>query len=229
MQKHDFQVQSGCQRTWTNRRVRQVHKWTNLAGFAHQGDYLFKLLTILKCSWKIPFKEKVWQALPQKVSTRAGVDLDTDKIQLVWDMCRWEIQIQIKMFRWTISSKGDKWTPNVSTRDVNKIILKIRAGLGPIEELTLVRPFQARGPRHLQLQVLKDALVLFNDIIDQFDAIIDQARSILLLLAWLRLRHYSTADPGFSRLMKPFFGRLRSKHRKNCECCPGHYLSTSVF
>ena len=72
-----------------------------------------------------------------------------------------------------------------------------------------MRPFQARGPRHLQLQVLKDALVLFNDIIDQFDAIIDQARSILLLLAWLRLRHYSTADPGFSRLMKPFFGRLR--------------------
>ena len=22
---------------------------------------------------------------------------------------------------------------------------------------------------------------------------------------------------------------LYSKHRKNCECCPGHYLSTSVY
>ena len=24
-------------------------------------------------------------------------------------------------------------------------------------------------------------------------------------------------------------GCLRNKHRKNCECCPGHYLSTSVY
>ena len=22
---------------------------------------------------------------------------------------------------------------------------------------------------------------------------------------------------------------LKMKHRKNCECCPGHYLSTSVY
>ena len=22
---------------------------------------------------------------------------------------------------------------------------------------------------------------------------------------------------------------LQTKHRKNCECCPGHYLSTSVY
>ena len=21
----------------------------------------------------------------------------------------------------------------------------------------------------------------------------------------------------------------KKKHRKNCECCPGHYLSTSIF
>ena len=152
------------------------------------------------------FKEKVWQALPKKVSTRAGVDLDTDKVQLVWDMCRWEIQIQIQMFRWTISLKGDNWALIISTQDVNKIILKIRAGLGSIEELTLVRPFHSRGPGHLQLQVFRcHWLVLLNDIIDQFNAIIDQARSILLLLAWLRLWHYSTADPGFSRLIKPFF------------------------
>ena len=68
-----------------------------------------------------------------------------------------------------------------------KIILKIRAGLGSIQELTLVRPFHSRRPRHLQLQVLKDALVFCDDIIDQFNVIIDQARSILLLLAWLRL------------------------------------------
>ena len=45
----------------------------------------------------------------------------------------------------------------------------------------------ALRPRHLQFQVLEDALVLFNDINDQFSDIIDQARSILLLLAWLRL------------------------------------------
>ena len=56
-----------------------------------------------------------------------------------------------KCAMWTISSEGDEWTPNVSTRDVNKVILKIRAGLGSIEELTLVRPFHSRWPRHLQL------------------------------------------------------------------------------
>ena len=111
-----------------------------------------------------------------------------------------------KCAMWTISSEGDEWIPIISTQDVNKIILKIRAGLGSIEELTLVRPFHSRGPGHLQLQVFRcHWLVLLNDIIDQFNAIIDQARSILLLLAWLRLWHYSTADPGFSRLIKPFF------------------------
>ena len=214
MQKHDFQVQSGCQRTWTNRRVRQVHKWTNLAGFAHQGDYLFKLLTILKCSWKIPFKEKVWQALPQKVSTRAGVDLDTDKIQLVWDMCRWEIQIQIKMFRWTISSKGDKWTPNVSTRDVNKIILKIRAGLGSIEELTLVRPFHSGWPGHLQLQVLK--MHLSSLMISLTSLIMSLFRQDLF---FYYLRGYAfdiTAQQTQVLVdwLNLFFGRLRSKYMR---------------
>ena len=24
-------------------------------------------------------------------------------------------------------------------------------------------------------------------------------------------------------------GTLMLKHRKNCECCPGHYMSTSVY
>ena len=67
------------------------------------------------------------------------------------------------------------------------MILKIRASLGSIDELTLVRPFHSGRPGHLQLQVLKDARVLCDDIIDQFNDIIDQARSILLLLAWLRL------------------------------------------
>ena len=108
------------------------------------------------------------------------------------------------MFKWTISSKENKWALFISTLDVNKIILKIRAGLGSIEELTLVRPFHSRWSRHLQLQVLKDALVFCDDIIDQFNVIIEQAGSILLLFAWLRLWHYSTADPGFSRLIKPF-------------------------
>ena len=28
---------------------------------------------------------------------------------------------------------------------------------------------------------------------------------------------------------KDFFVIFYTKHRKNCECCPGHYLSTSVY
>ena len=32
-------------------------------------------------------------------------------------------------------------------------------------------------------------------------------------------------DNGKFQLMKFFI----LKHRKNCECCPGHYLSTSVY
>ena len=60
-----------------------------------------------------------------------------------------------KCAMWTISSEGDEWIPIISTQDVNKIILKIRAGLGSIEELTLVRPFHSGWPGHLQLQVLK--------------------------------------------------------------------------
>jgi len=33
---------------------------------------------------------QIWQGLLARVSARAGVDLDTDKVQLVWDMCRYE-------------------------------------------------------------------------------------------------------------------------------------------
>ena len=160
------------------------------------------------------YKEKVWQALPKKVSTRAGVDLDTDKIQLVWDMCRWEIQIQIKMFRWTISSKGDKWTPNVSTRDVNKIILKIRAGLGSIEELTLVRPFHSGWPGHLQLQVLK--MHLSSLMISLTSLIMSLFRQDLF---FYYLRGYAfdiTAQQTQVLVdwLNLFFGRLRSKYMR---------------
>ena len=28
---------------------------------------------------------------------------------------------------------------------------------------------------------------------------------------------------------KPTLANFKKKHRKNCECCPGHYLSTSVY
>ena len=30
-------------------------------------------------------------------------------------------------------------------------------------------------------------------------------------------------------ICKPSAHMQTSKHRKNCECCPGHYLSTSVY
>ena len=33
-------------------------------------------------------------------------------------------------------------------------------------------------------------------------------------------------------ILTPVFGPcflINIKHRKNCECCPGHYLSTSVY
>ena len=31
------------------------------------------------------------------------------------------------------------------------------------------------------------------------------------------------------RFFPTLYKRLKHKHRKNCECCPGHYLSTSVY
>ena len=30
-------------------------------------------------------------------------------------------------------------------------------------------------------------------------------------------------------LSRDMFVLIKNKHRKNCECCPGHYLSTSVY
>ena len=49
---------------------------------------------------------------------------------------------------------------------------------------------------------------------------------------------YNTKLPDIWDIKKMFFFMNQSnghqypfiiKHRKNCECCPGHYLSTSVY
>ena len=48
-------------------------------------------------------------------------------------------------------------------------------------------PFSLRMTWTSTTSGFKDALFFFNDIIDQFNNVIVQARSILLLLAWLRL------------------------------------------
>ena len=116
-----------------------------------------------------------------------------------------------KCAMWTISSEGDEWIPIISTQDVNKIILKIRAGLGSIKELTLVRPFHSGWPGHLQLQVLK--MHLSSLMISLTSLIMSLIRQDLF---FYYLRGYAfdiTAQQTQVLVdwLNLFFGRLRSK------------------
>ena len=72
--------------------------------------------------------------------------------------------------------------------------LKDTSGPGIHQRTHLGAPFSLKTTWTSTTSGFKDARVLFNDIVDQFNDIIDQlndiidqARSIFLLLAWLRL------------------------------------------
>ena len=50
--------------------------------------------------------------------------------------------------------------------------------------------------------------------------------------AWEVPEKHGVADIVLSTVAIPDDGTPKGtikKHRKNCECCPGHYLSTSVY